>query len=300
MTIDGPIPILEDNTAAIYLSEKANLNNRRTRHMAVRWHWLQQKVMSELIKLHHVRTEFQVADILTKGVDRGTFNRLASILLGHSSLWEFGNKVLRRVLAASNDLSREAMVASSEHAQTVPRLPEANDQESQNVIRPARCDNAEQEQAALMYGAEYSGDVTGDGPAPVHDQEGKDEPLPPDAPSDEKDDGMEDAMIDDAPDSPDPHVGYDDGMLLGYEDESQCMVGHRHNPIDLIGEPADPISVQWPALAVIEELYRPEAGRAPMRGSIDNASLQLISNTMGSCPDAARILLDYSCFEGTQ
>ena len=52
--------------------------------------------------------------------------------------------------------------------------------------------------------------------------------------------------------------------------------------------------MQWPALATIEQLYQPDDERLPMRGNIDNASLQLISNTMGSCPEAARILLDNS------
>ena len=80
------------------------------------------------------------------------------------------------------------MMASSEHAQNAPWLPEATDHESQLSIRPARSDNAAQEQAALMYGAEYSGDVTGDGPGSAHEQEGNDEAL---GPSDEEDDGME-------------------------------------------------------------------------------------------------------------
>ena len=156
-------------------------------------------------------------------------------------------------------------------------------------------DNAAQEQAALMYGAEYSDDVTGDGPAPVHDQEGKDESLPPDYSSDEKDDDMQDAIIDDAPYNPDPNFGYDGDVLLGYRNESRCPVGGRYNPIDVSDGLPQPIPVKWPALAAIEDLYRPEDGRPPMRGSIDNASLQLISNTMGSCPHAAHILLDNSC-----
>ena len=61
-----PFPILEDNTAAIYLSRKPNLNGSRTRHMEVRWHWLQQQVMDKKAILHHLRTHFQLADLMTK------------------------------------------------------------------------------------------------------------------------------------------------------------------------------------------------------------------------------------------
>ena len=79
-----PLPILEDNTAAIYLSHKHNLNGPRTRHMSTRWHWLQQQVMENNVILHHLRTSFQVADILTKAVDHGIFKRLCPVLLGHN------------------------------------------------------------------------------------------------------------------------------------------------------------------------------------------------------------------------
>ena len=42
-------------------------------------------------------------------------------------------------------------------------------------------------------------------------------------------------MIDDPPDAQVDH-GYDDGELLGYADESQCMEGHRHNHLKCIVE----------------------------------------------------------------
>ena len=37
-------PMLEDNRASIYLSQRTNLNGPRTRHMDVRFHWLQDEV----------------------------------------------------------------------------------------------------------------------------------------------------------------------------------------------------------------------------------------------------------------
>jgi hypothetical protein len=81
-----PVPILEDNSACVFLSEKPNLNGRRTRHMQLRWHWMQEQVKAGLVKLVHVPTEDQVADILTKPVDRPIFNRLSAVMMGEAPL----------------------------------------------------------------------------------------------------------------------------------------------------------------------------------------------------------------------
>ena len=43
LKIRTPLPVLEDNNAAIMLSMKPSLNSSRARHMEVRWHWLQQQ-----------------------------------------------------------------------------------------------------------------------------------------------------------------------------------------------------------------------------------------------------------------
>jgi hypothetical protein len=120
--------------------------------MNVRWHWLQQKVHDEHVILHHLRTSFQVADVLTKGVDHGTFKRLSDVLMGAVPLWEYGGGVLRRALHPSNSLTSESLTASGEHERRIQQQPQ----------RPS---SAAQEQAALMYGSSYRGDVTGDGPA---------------------------------------------------------------------------------------------------------------------------------------
>ncbi|MCP4448917.1 MAG: Ty1/Copia family ribonuclease HI, partial [Myxococcales bacterium] len=80
-------PILEDNTSAIYLSEKTSLNNPRTRHMNVRWHWLQEQVHSAAVKLLYCPTPEQVADVLTKNVSRPIFMKLAPRLLGAEPLF---------------------------------------------------------------------------------------------------------------------------------------------------------------------------------------------------------------------
>jgi hypothetical protein len=122
--------------------------------MAVRWHWLQQKVLEGTMQLHHLRTKFQVADILTKAVDHGTFARLSDVIQGHVPVWEYGDGALRRALDPANTLTPEGLARSNEHARAA----------REAAQRPT---TLAQEQAALMYGAHYSGDVTGDGATSV-------------------------------------------------------------------------------------------------------------------------------------
>ena len=80
--VTRPIPMLEDNEASIYMSQRPNLNSGKARHMDVRFNWLQVQVAEGNIVLIYLPTEWQVADILTKAVDRATFRRLSGILQG--------------------------------------------------------------------------------------------------------------------------------------------------------------------------------------------------------------------------
>jgi hypothetical protein len=77
-----PYPVMEDNMSACYLSQKPNLQGRRTRHMDVRFHYVQDKVMSGLVELKHLDTAWQVADIGTKNVDRAISEKLGGFLMG--------------------------------------------------------------------------------------------------------------------------------------------------------------------------------------------------------------------------
>ena len=82
-----PIPILEDNTAAIFLSEHPSLNGVRSRHMEIRWHWLQEQTKAGLVKLIHLPTKEQVADLLTKPVQKQVHDKLAPALLGTKPIY---------------------------------------------------------------------------------------------------------------------------------------------------------------------------------------------------------------------
>lgn len=81
-----PVPVLEDNSSAIFLSLKPNLQGERTRHMDVKYHYLQTLVREGLLELKAISTLWQVADICTKNVPFAIRDRLAPLLMGHAPL----------------------------------------------------------------------------------------------------------------------------------------------------------------------------------------------------------------------
>ena len=98
LVIPDPTPMLEDNQAATYLSEKATLNNPRTRHMNVRYHWLLERVQGGEFKLWYVDTENQVADVITKNAKSHVHKRLVPLLLGHQPIL---NDAIKKALVAA-------------------------------------------------------------------------------------------------------------------------------------------------------------------------------------------------------
>ncbi|GBE88168.1 Retrovirus-related Pol polyprotein from transposon TNT 1-94 [Sparassis crispa] len=65
----GPTPLLIDNQSAIALSKNAAFHER-TKHIAVRYHFIREKYDSGEIEPEYVPTGNQVADVLTKGLPR--------------------------------------------------------------------------------------------------------------------------------------------------------------------------------------------------------------------------------------
>jgi hypothetical protein len=74
-SLEGPLPILNDNNAAILLS-KNPVNHDRSKHIDIRHHFLRDKVSDNTIDLSHVPTEDNLADILTKPLGTDTFTGL--------------------------------------------------------------------------------------------------------------------------------------------------------------------------------------------------------------------------------
>ena len=64
-----------DNTSAINLSKNL-INHSRTKHIDIRHHFLRDHVEKQTIKIEHVISENQIADIFTKPLNENTFINL--------------------------------------------------------------------------------------------------------------------------------------------------------------------------------------------------------------------------------
>ena len=52
----------------------------RSKHIEMRFHYLQEQVTDRKMNLEHCRTENQIADIITKGVPVEVFRRLRAMM----------------------------------------------------------------------------------------------------------------------------------------------------------------------------------------------------------------------------
>ena len=77
----SPVPVVTDNEAT-YLSSENPGATGRTRHYE-RWlFYLRELAMNKLVKVIHTTTNNMMADVFTKAVDKGTFIRCRTFLMG--------------------------------------------------------------------------------------------------------------------------------------------------------------------------------------------------------------------------
>ena len=74
MDVTLPIPVMIDNVGAGYMAEKA-INNKRTKHMDIRFHWIRNLIKEKHVELFHVPTVDNIADIMTKALPPQTFTK---------------------------------------------------------------------------------------------------------------------------------------------------------------------------------------------------------------------------------
>lgn len=71
-TLQSVMLLYGDNISAINIS-KNFVQHSRTKHIDIRHHFIRELVESKIICLDHVRSLVQLADILIKPIDVGTF-----------------------------------------------------------------------------------------------------------------------------------------------------------------------------------------------------------------------------------
>src|ERR1700678_2955930 len=76
---DEPIPIYCDNTSAISISKNLVMHSK-TKHITVKYHFLQEQVAEKNIRVEYVGTKEQVEIIFTKPLPREAFEYLCQRL----------------------------------------------------------------------------------------------------------------------------------------------------------------------------------------------------------------------------
>jgi hypothetical protein len=77
----GAAKIFQDNKSTIQLIANGQSNNERTRHIAIRFFYLTDKVKQNLIKVEYMPTSEMIADFLTKPLQGQQFKKLRAQLL---------------------------------------------------------------------------------------------------------------------------------------------------------------------------------------------------------------------------
>ena len=82
--IELPITVRVDNVGAIFMSENTSTSGR-TKHVDVRYRYVNEMVLDGFLKIKFVKTEENVADIFTKNVSSETYKKLTPMFLAQKS-----------------------------------------------------------------------------------------------------------------------------------------------------------------------------------------------------------------------
>ena len=80
-----PTPIFEDNESCIKMVKEPSQLHSRTKHLAIRKHWIHDQIRHKNIRIIHIKTHKQIADIFTKPLASGNFEKLRRYIT-HSGL----------------------------------------------------------------------------------------------------------------------------------------------------------------------------------------------------------------------
>ena len=83
---EPPATIYQDNEAAIKLCENGLASSKRTRHIDIRYFFIQDRIKIGDIQIQYLSTKDMIADFLTKPLIGQQFYKLRDLLLGYTTL----------------------------------------------------------------------------------------------------------------------------------------------------------------------------------------------------------------------
>jgi hypothetical protein len=86
--------VYEDNTSTITLATSKGTPHKKSKHFGVEWAYLKEAVEMGELKIYHVNTNLQLADILTKSIMTPKFPELRDKVMGGNDKQGYFNKVL--------------------------------------------------------------------------------------------------------------------------------------------------------------------------------------------------------------
>ena len=74
-----PTVVFKDNQAAIAMMKNPQFHGR-SKHISIKYHFVRHKVNDGTINISYCPTTERIADMLTKGLPTGTFNKLCKMI----------------------------------------------------------------------------------------------------------------------------------------------------------------------------------------------------------------------------
>jgi len=78
----GPAKLFQDNMSTIAMANRGASNSSRTRHIAIRYFFIKDRIDSGEVMVEHLGTDLMLADILTKPLQGELFQRMRAGLMG--------------------------------------------------------------------------------------------------------------------------------------------------------------------------------------------------------------------------